>query len=242
MKKLLLTLGTVASVAAPIAAVVSCGSENKTEAPKYYSEYKMRDIGEMTNKAELTTFLTSNPSTGTTVAFESAIDANTTFTAAEKTMLKKIVEHYKTTDHKVETAWHVLNFANASTDATQIALAVMGWLYNGQTFGDLQTEASDPDQNIVNQANVKIAAAKNEVKQYILNGTIDIKDIAQSIISKFSGEDKHFDMATVGGALTPDPVAKTLTKGVMASFAIQAMGGDDTLGFILQHGAGWTLV
>ena len=264
MKKLLLTLGTMTSIVAPVAAVVSCGSEKTTTKAKevvttpvviqtpasteaasttdttntentqtttvenqYYSEYNMRSIAEMEHRNELSQLLFMRPKSA--AAFKRSVGRKA-FTDDEKTMLNNIIDHYTDKDGNALAAWYMLKFAYATTEEANIAIAVMGWKHNGVNATELE-EGSE-----------ELEAAKQGVKEYILNGTIDIHEVAHSIIEKFLGHDAHFNMDMVGSSFTLDESKKTFTKSAMAAMAMPAMGGEEVMNYILQNGEGWSIV
>lgn len=225
MKKTLLTLGSIASLATPIIAVVSCGSSENTatNTAPIYSQYNMKSIYDMktADKTALNELIVDANKGKTFDEFKALVHAKNMDALNEK-MINDIMEHYKDTAGKITVGWHVLHFALATTDNTQLMLAYLGW-----------HDISDA------------TLAQNQVKAYILEGTIDTRAMAKSIIDKFAGRDgEHFNNSVVQGALALNESAHKFTvNGVMGETALRAMGGKETLKVILDHGTGhtWTI-
>lgn len=227
MKKALLTLGSIASVATPIIAAVSCGdNDTKTQSVASITGYNMKTIYDMkaADKTKLASLIVDDNKTKTFDEFKALVKAQSMDAANEK-IINDIMDHYKDAAGKVTVGWHVLHFVLASTDDAQLALAAFGWVMID----------GDDDRSQATAA----------VKAYILNGTIDTKEMAKSIIDKFAGrEGDKFNTPLIQMALKVDEVNHKFIKGAgMAASALQAMGGEETLKAILDHGTGqtWTI-
>lgn len=232
MKKTLLTLGSIASMAAPIIAVVSCGSNDTKTEKGLFAKYNMKSIYDLASKkrTELDELIKPEYKELTYTQFEGKVNASTVLTPSEKSMINEIMAYYQDkTTHKVTTGWHVLHFAIMTTDDMQIAMAVMGW-----------NDSATPDGIDNDEA----------VKQYILSGTINIDEMVHTILEKFRGHDSAHFKTTISDILTVDDDAKTLTgdcndarPGVIANMTIgavvpmtvKAMAGEETLSYLLKH-------
>ena len=219
MKKLLLTMGTITSVIAPVVAAVSCG--DKKEDVKPIVAFKIRKLNDMrTALMPGATNIFDAHKNDSLSQINTFIDGTIALTAENKKTLKDFFARTK----NVELAINLIKFGLASSDQGTLFLAAMAW------------KSSDPN------------TGKAEFLEFILNSTIEFDDVIKGIVGKFTGADSRFDLAKIKlSQLAFDASLKTVTIPSLthaywglAKSGLDAMGGQAVFTFIMQK-AGWTV-
>ena len=133
-------------------------------------------------------------------------------TTKEKRLLKEFIN----SQDSWTTAWHLINFSYSAVKEGTGFLASLAWNNNGPFKGDMAA--------------------------FIKGGSLNIDDIVNGILEKFEGKNPNFNDMVKGVGIVHRRYNWLQPNGFKWKMGIKAMGGEETLEYILQKASTpWTL-